>query len=76
MLYDFLARQDQEYYPDVVSNVVRVINLDVYGFLDPGTTLSFVTPHIEVKFDVIPKRYQTLSQSLLLSMNQLSPKGI
>ena len=54
-MYVFLARQDQEDSPGVVSDTLRVFNLDVYALLDPGATLSFVTPYITVNFNVSPE---------------------
>ncbi|XP_069146940.1 uncharacterized protein [Solanum lycopersicum] len=43
---------------------LRVFDLDVYALLDPGTTLSFVTPYIVVPFSVSPK---TLSKPFSVS---------
>uniref|UniRef100_M0ZUA6 Retrotransposon gag protein n=1 Tax=Solanum tuberosum TaxID=4113 RepID=M0ZUA6_SOLTU len=63
-LYALQARQDQEDSPDVVSGTLQVFDLDVYALLDPGATLSFVTPYIAVKFDVSP---ETLSESFSIS---------
>ncbi|XP_069148137.1 uncharacterized protein [Solanum lycopersicum] len=59
-----LARQDQEGSPDVVTGMLRLFDLYVYGLLDPGATLSFVTPHIAVQFSVSP---ETLSESFSVS---------
>ena len=39
----------------VVIGTLRVFDLDVYTLLDPGATLSFVTPYIAVQFSVSPK---------------------
>ena len=58
------ARQDQEESPDVVTGTLRVFDLDVYALFDQGTTLFFVTPYIEVKFDVSP---ETLSEPFSVS---------
>ena len=54
-LYALQARQDQEDSPDVVTGTLRVFDLDVYSLLDPGATLSFVTPYIAVQFSVSPE---------------------
>ena len=63
-LYALQVRQDQEDSPDVVTGTLRVFDLDVYALLDPGATLSFVTPYIAVKFGVSPK---TLSEPFSVS---------
>ena len=34
--------------------MLKVFSIDVYVLLDPGATLSFVTPLIEIKFDILP----------------------
>ncbi|KAH0764849.1 hypothetical protein KY285_000720 [Solanum tuberosum] len=59
-----LARQDQEDSSDMVTVTLRVFHFDVYGFLDPGAALSFVTPYIAVNFGVSPK---TLSEPFSVS---------
>ena len=41
---------------DVVIGMIKVFTLDVYALLDPGTSLSFVTPYVANKFDVIPEK--------------------
>ncbi|KAH0743187.1 hypothetical protein KY290_031180 [Solanum tuberosum] len=46
------------------SLTLRVFNLDVYALLDPGATLSFVTPYIAVNFDV---SLETLSEPFSVS---------
>ncbi|KAH0747210.1 hypothetical protein KY285_008867 [Solanum tuberosum] len=45
---------DQENSPDVVTGMLKVIQLDVYALLDPDATLSFVTPYVSMRFDVLP----------------------
>ena len=37
-------RGDQEDSPDVVTDMLQVFSINVYDLLDPGSTLSFVTP--------------------------------
>ena len=34
--------------------MLKVFSVDVYDLLDPGTTLSFVTPFIAKKFEILP----------------------
>ena len=60
----YAALQDQEDSPDVVTSVLRVFDIDVYAFLDPGATLSFVTSYIAVQFSVSLK---TLSEPFSVS---------
>uniref|UniRef100_M1DFS0 Retrotransposon gag protein n=1 Tax=Solanum tuberosum TaxID=4113 RepID=M1DFS0_SOLTU len=55
-LYAITSRQEQENSPDVVTGVIKVFAFDVYALLDPGTSLSFVTPYVANKFDVIPEK--------------------
>uniref|UniRef100_M1D3Z3 Gag-pol polyprotein n=1 Tax=Solanum tuberosum TaxID=4113 RepID=M1D3Z3_SOLTU len=69
-LYALQAHQDQEDSPDVVTGTLRIIDLDVYAVLDPGATLSFVTPYIAVKFDVSP---ETLSEPFSVSTSVGDP---
>uniref|UniRef100_M1AKM7 Gag-pol polyprotein n=1 Tax=Solanum tuberosum TaxID=4113 RepID=M1AKM7_SOLTU len=63
-LYALQAHQDQEDSPDVVTGTLRVFDLNVYALLDPGATLSFVTPYITVQFSVSP---ETLSEPFSVS---------
>ena len=44
--------------------MLRVFDLHVYAFSDPGATLSFVTPYIVVQFTVCP---ETLSEPFSVS---------
>ena len=34
--------------------MLKVFSIDVYALLDPGATLSFVTPLVAKKFDILP----------------------
>ncbi|MCQ8082150.1 hypothetical protein NP492_23805, partial [Salmonella enterica] len=62
--YALQACQDHKDSPDVVTGTLRVFDLDVYALLDPGATLSFVTPYIAVQFSVSP---ETLSEPFSVS---------
>ncbi|KAH0709554.1 hypothetical protein KY284_010981 [Solanum tuberosum] len=55
-LYAITNRQDQKNSPDVVTGMIKVFVFDVYAFLDPGASLSFVTPYVANKFDVLPEK--------------------
>lgn len=39
---------------DVVTGMLQVFTINVYDLLDPGATLSFVTPLLDMKFDIFP----------------------
>jgi len=52
--YAFHTRGEQESSPDVLTAMLKVFQLDVYALLDPGATLSFVTPYVLMRFDVLP----------------------
>ncbi|XP_015086975.1 uncharacterized protein LOC107030088 [Solanum pennellii] len=52
--YALKARGKQKTSPDVVTGKLPVFFVNVYAFLDPGSTLSFVTPLVATKFDVLP----------------------
>ena len=54
-MYALQGRKDQKDSPDVVTGTLRVFDLNVYALLDPGGTLSFVTPYIAVQFSVSPE---------------------
>ena len=51
--YALKARGEQENSPDVVKGMLQVFSFDIYAFLDPGATLSFVTPLVSTKFGVL-----------------------
>ena len=48
------SRGEQESSPDVVNGMLQVFSIDVYDLLDPGYILSFITPLIVRKFNVLP----------------------
>ena len=52
--YALKARGEQESSPDVVTGMLQVYSVNVYALLDPGATLSLVTPLVARKFDVLP----------------------
>jgi len=53
--YTLQTRGDQKSSPDVVTGMLTVFHIDVYALLDSGATLSFVTPFIAMRFDVLPE---------------------
>ena len=52
--YALRSRGEQETSPDVVTGMLKVFSLDVYALHDTGATLSFVTPLVAKKFDILP----------------------
>lgn len=38
-----------------VTGMLRVFSYDCYALLDPGATLSFVTPYMASKFGILPE---------------------
>ena len=62
--YDLLSRGEQETSPDLVTGMLKIFSIDVYALLDPGATLSFVTPLVTRKFDILP---DILNEPLMVS---------
>ena len=52
--YALLSRGKQETSPNVVTNILKLLFINVYVSLDPSATLSFVTPLVAKKFDILP----------------------
>ena len=44
---------EQEISPNVVTGMLRVFTINVYAKLDSGATLSFFTPLVSKKFDIL-----------------------
>jgi len=55
-VYVITSRQEQENSPDVVIGMIKVFTFDVYALRDPSTSLSFMTPYITMRFDILPER--------------------
>ncbi|XP_049367937.1 uncharacterized protein LOC125832784 [Solanum verrucosum] len=51
-VYALQSLGDLERSPDVVTSLLKVFLHDVYALLDPGATLSFVTPYVAMRFDI------------------------
>ena len=49
-----MARGEQERSLDMVTGTVRVFFVNIYAFIYLGSTLSFVTPLVTKKYDVLP----------------------
>lgn len=54
-LYAMGTKEEQKNSPDVVTGMPKIFTHDVYALLDPGATLSFLTPFVAVKFGVNPE---------------------
>ena len=50
LFYALRSRGDQEEYPVVFTGMLQVLSIYVYTLLDPGDTLSFLTPLVAKKF--------------------------
>ncbi|KAH0776452.1 hypothetical protein KY290_007863 [Solanum tuberosum] len=55
-LYAITSCHKQGNSPNVFTGMIRVFAFDVYALLDPRASLSFVTPYVANKFDVLPER--------------------
>ena len=51
--YAIKARGEQENSPDIVTSMLQVLSINFYALFDLGATLSFVTPMVARKFDVL-----------------------
>ncbi|WMV42012.1 hypothetical protein MTR67_035397 [Solanum verrucosum] len=75
-LYVSTSCQGQENSPDVVTGMIEVFTFDVYALLDPGATLSFVTPYTAMRFDIITEQLlEPFSVSTLVGESIL-PEGV
>ncbi|XP_070005677.1 uncharacterized protein [Nicotiana sylvestris] len=54
-IYVLAGRQDQESSPNVVTGILSVSSYDIYALIDPGSTLSYVTPLVVGKFGIKPE---------------------
>lgn len=50
--YAMSGRQSAEASPDVVTGILTVQSHDVYALIDPGSTLSYVTPYVAMEFGI------------------------
>ncbi|XP_069145889.1 uncharacterized protein [Solanum lycopersicum] len=55
MFYALKGKEEREKLDDVVTGTLHVLNLPVYALLDSRSTLSFVTPLIASRFDMLPE---------------------
>ncbi|XP_055806880.1 uncharacterized protein LOC129875613 [Solanum dulcamara] len=52
--YALQTRKDQEDSLKIVMGILGVFQFDVYTLLDPRDNLSFATPYVSMKFDIMP----------------------
>ena len=45
-IYALTNRQDQEASPNVIRGILSLFSRSVYGLIDPGSTLSFISPFV------------------------------
>ncbi|XP_070025697.1 uncharacterized protein [Nicotiana sylvestris] len=54
-IYALAGRQDQESSPDILTGMLTICSHDVYALIDPGSTLSCITPFVVQKFGIVPE---------------------
>ena len=52
--YTLKGREEKENPVDVVTDMLQVFSTSLYALLDPGSTLSFVTPLLDLTFQILP----------------------
>ena len=55
IFYALNGRKEKERSTHVVTGTLHPFSIPMYALLDPGSTLSFVTPLIAYKFDLLPE---------------------
>lgn len=52
--YALPGRHDSDASPDVVTGTMTICSCPAYVLIDPGSTLSYVTPFVARKFNIAP----------------------
>ena len=52
--YALRSKGEKETYLIVVTGMLNVFSIDVYGLLDSSATFSFLTPLVDKKFGILP----------------------
>ena len=39
----------------MVTGMLKAFSISIYALLDPGSTLSFVTPLVNISFEILPE---------------------
>ncbi|XP_070032335.1 uncharacterized protein [Nicotiana tomentosiformis] len=64
IFYAMRRCRESEASPDVVTSILTVQFHDVYSLIDPGSTLSYVTPCVAMEFGIEPEQlYEPFSIS-------------
>ncbi|XP_070046835.1 uncharacterized protein [Nicotiana tomentosiformis] len=63
-IYALAGRHDQKSSPDVMTGILTIFSHDAYALIDPGSTLSNITPFVAEKFGIVP---EILSDPLAVS---------
>ncbi|XP_070034703.1 uncharacterized protein [Nicotiana tomentosiformis] len=53
--YALTGQQDQEFSPDIVIGMLIICSHDACALIDPGSTLSCITPFVARKFGIVPE---------------------
>ncbi|XP_070041042.1 uncharacterized protein [Nicotiana tomentosiformis] len=62
--YAMSVRQSVEASPDVVTGILAIQSHDVYALIDPGSSLSYVTPYVATSFRI---QLEQLHESFFVS---------
>ncbi|XP_070017218.1 uncharacterized protein [Nicotiana sylvestris] len=54
-IYALSSRRDLESSPDVVTGILSVFSIAMYALIDPGSTLSYISPFVANKWDREPE---------------------
>ncbi|XP_019234032.1 PREDICTED: uncharacterized protein LOC109214552, partial [Nicotiana attenuata] len=54
--YAMSGRQTAEASPDIFTGILNFQSHDVYALIDPGSTMSYVTPFIAIEFGIEPEQ--------------------
>ncbi|XP_070057470.1 uncharacterized protein [Nicotiana tomentosiformis] len=65
--YALSGRQSAEASQDIVIVILTVQSHDVYALIDPGSSLSYVTPYVATSFGIVPEQlHEPFSVSTLV----------
>ena len=51
-IYALTNRQDQEASPNVITGILSLFSRSVYALIDPGSTLSFISPFLASRIGI------------------------
>ncbi|XP_070017330.1 uncharacterized protein [Nicotiana sylvestris] len=74
--YAMSGRQTAKPFPDVVIGILTIQSHDVYALIDPGSTLSYVTPFVAMEFGIEPEQlHEPFSVSTLVGESILATRA-